>query len=35
MPAIRKPLELHEVRGQRRCDIRLALDRVDGIVFAA
>src|SRR5258706_3142493 len=35
VPAIFKSFELHEMRRQRRCDIRLALDRVDRIVFAA
>src|ERR1700736_3999104 len=33
VPAIRKPLELDEMRRQRGCDISLALDRVDRIVF--
>ena len=33
--AIRKSFELHEMRRQRGCDIRLAFDRVDRIVFAA
>ena len=35
MPAIGKPFELHEIGRQRRCDIRLALDRMHRVVLAA
>src|ERR1700730_6981826 len=35
VPAICKPLELHDMRRQGGGDIRLALDRVNRIVFAA
>ena len=35
MPAICEPFELSEMRRQRCCDIRLALDRMDRIVFTA
>ena len=33
--AIRKPFELHQMGRQRGCDIRLALDRMHRVVFAA
>ena len=33
--AIGKPLELHEMRRQGRCDIRLTFDRVHRVVLAA